>query len=100
MNDEIHLYVAKGRSTPANPRFDSGAEQGLLLFVNPAMIETETQLAVHAERAGWGDLELFQKGTISKALVEQKGDPHLSAWLDAKHDGLAVIVYREESRGR
>jgi hypothetical protein len=96
MDEQIHLYVAKGTAAPHNPRFDSGAEQGLLLFVNPAMIETETQLAVHAERVGWCDLQLFQKGTISKALVEQKGDPHLSAWLDAKHDGLAVIVYREE----
>lgn len=96
MAQEIHLYVAKGKATPDNPRFDAGAEQGLLVFVNPAMIENETQLAVHAERAGWADLQLFQKGKISQELVEQKGDPHLSAWLDARHEGLAVIVYREQ----
>ncbi len=96
MSDEIHLYVAKGSATAENPRFDAGAEQGLLVFVNPALVTTETQMAVYAERVGWADLQLFQKGTISQELVEEKGDPHLSAWLDARSEGMAVIVYREE----
>jgi len=93
---EIHLYVAKGTATPDNPRFDAGVEQGLLVFVNPEIIDSEAQLAVYAQRAGWADLQLFQKGTISQKLVEEKGDPHLSAWLDARHEGMAVIVYRGE----
>jgi hypothetical protein len=96
MDPDVQLYVARGTATPDNPRFDVGATQGLLLFVNPAIVTSETQLAVYAERIGWADLQLFQKGTISRNLVEEKGDPHLSAWLDARHDGLAVIVYREE----
>ena len=96
MDEVIHLYVAKGSATPDNPRFEAGAQQGLLVFVNPALVVSDTQMAVYAERAGWADLELFQKGTISRALVEEKGDPHLSAWLDARREGMAVIVYREE----
>jgi hypothetical protein len=96
MDAEIHLFVAQGTATPDNPRFDAGARQGLLVFVNPAMVTSETQLAVYAERAGWTALEFFQKGTISRTLVEEKGDPHLSAWLDARHHGLAVIAYREK----
>lgn len=95
MDGEIHLYVAQGVATPDNPRFEAGARQGLLVFVNPAIVESETQLAVYAERAGWTGLDFFQKGTISQRLVEEKGDPHLSAWLDARHQGLAVIAYRE-----
>lgn len=96
MDEVIHLYAAKGTATPDNPRFDSGAQQGLLVFVNPAIVTSETQLAVYAERTGWSDLQLFQKGTISRTLVEEKGDPHLSAWLDARREGMAVIVFREE----
>lgn len=96
MDEVIHLYVAKGNATPDNPRFDSGAQQGLLVFVNPALVTSPAQLAVYAERAGWTDLELFQKGIVSRNLVEEKGDPHLSAWLDARREGMAVIVYREE----
>ena len=96
MDQEIHLYAAQGTATPDNPRFDSGARQGLLIFVNPALVTSATQLAVYAERVGWTDIELFQKGTISRNRVEEKGDPHLSAWLDARHDGIAVIVYRED----
>ena len=96
MDENIHLYVAKGSATPDNPRFDSGEQQGLLIFVNPAIVSSDTQMAVYAERAGWTDLELFQKGVISKDRVEEKGDPHLSAWLDARREGIAVIVYRGE----
>ena len=96
MEGEIHLYAAKGTANEQNARFEAGTDQGLLVFVNPLIETSDTQIAVYAERSGWSDVQLFQKGTISQELVEEKGDPHLSAWLDARQDGLAVIVFREE----
>ena len=96
MDDDILLYVAKGIALGANPRFEEGTQHGLLVFVDPEVVTSDTQLAVYAERAGWSDIKLFQKGRISQELVEEKGDPHLSAWLDARQDGIAIIVYRNE----
>jgi hypothetical protein len=93
---EVQLYVARGVSLGSNPRFDEGSEHGLLVFVDPEVVTSETQLAVYAERAGWTNVQLFQKGTISQELVEEKGDPHLSAWLDAHNDGFAIIAYRSD----